>query len=308
MAAVPRSHRAVLFANAHSGRSRRWLFPLLRECERQSIELTGVHFDLTPERIQSALEDARASGVRAALAAGGDGTVGSVAQCVVGGEFILGVLPAGTSNDFARSLLIPMSVQGAVRVIAEGAATRVDVGDIGGHIFCHAAVLGLNSDFAIRAQRLRRFLGRASYPTAALAAYRARRPVHVDLSTERGSHSFDALEVAIINAPVYGGALELEIAESELTDRQLQVMIIEDLRLRTVIRALPDVILTKRLRIPGSVPFPIRKARLTTPRPLPVTVDGEVKLTTPTTVRVRPSALKVFAPRAFIDSADVRPA
>src|SRR5207237_9820821 len=62
------------------------------------------------------------------LAAGGDGTVGAVANAVIGTPTVLGIIPLGTSNDFARSIKIPMNVQKAVRLLAGGHVSDIDAG------------------------------------------------------------------------------------------------------------------------------------------------------------------------------------
>jgi len=110
------------------------------------------------------------------VAAGGDGTVGAVADAVAHTGAILGILPLGTSNDVARSLDIPRDLARAVRLLAVGSASTVDLGqfvaaDGTPRHFIHAAALGLNVAFARVAMRasLRKRLGRLTYMVAASA-------------------------------------------------------------------------------------------------------------------------------------------
>jgi diacylglycerol kinase family enzyme len=77
------------------------------------------------------------------VAAGGDGTINAVAATLVGSDRVLGVLPFGTMNHFAKDLGIPLDLDGAVATITAGHAVRVDVGDVNGHIFVNNASLGL---------------------------------------------------------------------------------------------------------------------------------------------------------------------
>lgn len=291
--------RAILFANVHSGRGRRWLFPLISQLQRQGIDLACSHFDLRSAAIETALQEAKARGIHVVLASGGDGTIGSVLQHVAGTDFTLGVIPAGTSNDFARSLRIPMSVAGAVDVVARGMATRVDVGDVNGQLFGHAATMGLNTEFARRANQLRRLLGRASYPLACAQVYRDRVPFEMKLTTEGQINSFRAFEVAIVNAPVYGGPLELEVPEADLMDRRLAVVVVEDLTLGTILQALPHALRRRRLKLPGVPSFTITSAQMEALPPQDITVDGELRTQTPASIRVRPRALRVYVPSSF---------
>ena len=107
------------------------------------------------------------------VAAGGDGTVGAVANAVIGPPAVLGIIPLGTSNDFARSIKIPMKVEKAVRVLAGGRVSRVDAGKLTcdgaqPRHFVHAAAAGINVRFARFATRadLRARFGRLTYAVA----------------------------------------------------------------------------------------------------------------------------------------------
>jgi diacylglycerol kinase family enzyme len=77
---------------------------------------------------------------------GGDGTLSSVAEVLVGGPKPLGILPLGTRNHFARDLGIPMELPAAVRVVAEGDLRLVDVGEVNGRLFLNNCSLGVYPD------------------------------------------------------------------------------------------------------------------------------------------------------------------
>src|SRR5438046_10619839 len=87
------------------------------------------------------------------VAAGGYGTFVAVANSIVGTPAVLGILPLGTSNDFARSISVPMHLEHAVQLLARGRISRVDAGRFTGEVekrrhFVHAAAVGLNVDLA----------------------------------------------------------------------------------------------------------------------------------------------------------------
>ena len=115
------------------------------------------------------------------IAAGGDGTVGTVADCLAGTQHVLGVLPLGTSNDFARSLGIPLDPRRAAALLTRGKTAAIDLGryvpaDGPARHFVHAATVGLNARFARIATRgdIRDRLGRFAYLLAAAHAMRRR--------------------------------------------------------------------------------------------------------------------------------------
>jgi diacylglycerol kinase family enzyme len=112
---------------------------------KEMFQKAGVEADvrLIPGRqIQDAAREAAKGGAGAVVAGGGDGTIRSVAAELIGGELPLGVLPLGTMNHFAADLKIPTDLEGAIRVIAQGNAQALDVGEVNGEIFLNNSSIG----------------------------------------------------------------------------------------------------------------------------------------------------------------------
>ena len=104
------------------------------------------------------------------VAAGGDGTVNAIASVVVESDSVLGVLPMGTFNNFARDLGLPLDAESALDTLLEGRVVQVDVGEVNGRIFLNNSSLGLYPE--IVANRLwRQRLGMRKWPAFALAAF-----------------------------------------------------------------------------------------------------------------------------------------
>ncbi|MEX2273099.1 MAG: diacylglycerol kinase family protein [Vicinamibacterales bacterium] len=76
------------------------------------------------------------------VAAGGDGTVSTVAAAAARHGKTLGVIPCGTLNHFARDAGIPLALDEAVAVLASGHTRLLDVGDVNGHVFINNASIG----------------------------------------------------------------------------------------------------------------------------------------------------------------------
>jgi diacylglycerol kinase family enzyme len=84
------------------------------------------------------------SGAGAVIVAGGDGTIARAAQQLAGGDIPLGILPFGTMNLLARDLHLPIGdIAAAIAIMARGQTRRIDVGDVNGHVFLCASMLGL---------------------------------------------------------------------------------------------------------------------------------------------------------------------
>jgi diacylglycerol kinase family enzyme len=143
---------------------------------RQAFQQVGLQARVlaprSPGQITELARIAAAHGT--VVAAGGDGTIGAVASVVVGTETVLGVLPMGTLNHFAKDLGLPIDLEGAAGVIASGKMVRVDAGEVNERIFVNNASLGLYPAIVRRRRRLQR-MGRRKWPAFAWAAAAALR-------------------------------------------------------------------------------------------------------------------------------------
>jgi diacylglycerol kinase family enzyme len=136
-------------------------------------ELAGLFaaHDLAPafhllqagEHAADAARKAVREGCRIVVAAGGDGTIGAAASAVAGSDAVLGVLPMGTFNHFAKDLGIPVDPAGAVGVIARGRAIAVDIAEVNGHIFINNSSLGIYPNIVTVRERQRRRHGRSKW-------------------------------------------------------------------------------------------------------------------------------------------------
>ncbi len=78
--------------------------------------------------LPSVVRDAIAEGFRLFVVCGGDGTISSVARCLIGTHATLGIIPIGTQNNTALSLNIPDDVPAAIALLRTGRRIKVDMG------------------------------------------------------------------------------------------------------------------------------------------------------------------------------------
>jgi diacylglycerol kinase family enzyme len=79
----------------------------------------------------------------AIVIAGGDGSISSAAEIIAGTDTVLGVIPSGTFNHFAKDLMIPLTQEEAVKVIAAGNISKVDIGEVNGKKFINNSSIGI---------------------------------------------------------------------------------------------------------------------------------------------------------------------
>jgi len=125
------------------------------------------------EIVEIAKRAARGNG-QMIVAGGGDGTISAVAAELIGTEKILGVLPLGTLNHFAKDLNIPLDLEEAARTIIAGCVAKVDVGEVNGHIFINNSSLGLYPD-VVRRREQRQRLGYGKWNSLLRAVFKVLR-------------------------------------------------------------------------------------------------------------------------------------
>ena len=240
------------------------------------------------------------------VAAGGDGTVGSVANVVIGTPAVMAILPLGTSNDFARSLHIPLRVEHAVRLISNGRVSKVDGGRLkrdgqAPRHFVHAAAAGLNVQFAKFATRadLRRRLGKMTYAIAAALALKERPVFTVRVEYEGQTESLELVHLAVVNAPVFGGFLDLKIPGSAPDDGTLHIIMVEHLPMRRLLRSAFYPALGLHRKIRGFRTLQVSRLTISPSDPIEVTLDGEIAGPMSGTFDVVRGGLRVITPASY---------
>jgi diacylglycerol kinase family enzyme len=117
-------------------------------------------------------EAARAAGVDALVAAGGDGTIGTAAAAVAGTDMALGILPLGTLNHFAKDAGIPLDLKEAVAAIAGGRTRQVDIAEVNGRVFINNSAVGLYPQLVREREAQQERLGRSKKFAMVVAAAR----------------------------------------------------------------------------------------------------------------------------------------
>lgn len=237
------------------------------------------------------------------VAAGGDGTIGAAADWIAGTGALLGILPLGTSNDVARSLGIPLDPEDAVRTLRDGVARTIDAGrlkvsDGPARYFVHAATVGFNVRFAQLATNssIRRRFGRFTYAVAASRALREHRPFECELHFEDRVERLTLAQLSIINAPIFGGSLDLRVPGARVDDRHLIVIAVEEGPLRKLLFGAAVTVAGGRGSAGGVHAMRVPQLRVHVDRPLDVALDGEITATVPADFEIAPDALRVVTP------------
>lgn len=193
----------------------------------------GASVDLCQTASADELDDVLAqAGSRRIVIAGGDGSLHAVISALHRRnqleDTVVGLLPLGTGNDFARGLEIPLDSEAAARVVLVGEPRRMDlVLDDEGGVVVNGVHVGAGAEASRKGARLKKRFGRIGYPVG--AAMTAARPPTLRLRVEVDGELVrdldePVLQVAVGNGPSVGGGTELT-PEAVPHDGKLDVMV-----------------------------------------------------------------------------------
>ena len=295
METKPLPREAALIVNVHSRRGEALFKEAKTKLEAAGVRLIAAHAVTNPDHLQETVARAVADGVPMVIVGGGDGSLSGTVDELVGKQCVFGVLPLGTANSFARTLGIPLDLDGAVAVIAGGERRRIDLGMIDRDYFVNAASLGLSPMIGKTVpHKLKRYLGRAGYLIWAVkcsVGFRAFRLVLDDGERERRMWS---TEVRILNGPFHGG-VEL----SERADVGSGELVVQAVVGRSHARLAWDwyaKFFKLRDRDVHTEEFRGKSFRIETVPPQRISIDGEVLARTPVMAKVAAGAIEVAVP------------
>jgi YegS/Rv2252/BmrU family lipid kinase len=292
-----------LIVNTRSRSGERTFFEALDRLEELGVQLGATYAIRDPVRLPETVrvvlhED---SDYRLLILGGGDGSVSSVVDFLAHHDVMLGLLPLGTANDFARTLGIPADVEKACEIIAKGKIVDVDLGLAGDNYYVNVASVGLSVGVTrALTSGLKRRIGALAYPTAAIRAFLSHEPFAARLSFPEGDHEpveyGRLLQVAVGNGRFYGGGMVVA-PQSGIDDRSLDIYAIEMGRHRDLIGAVRYLKSGDFIRNESVSQYRTERVRIETDPELPVNIDGEVVARTPQDFSVAHNALRVLVPQ-----------
>jgi diacylglycerol kinase (ATP) len=286
----------ALLVNPTSGRGRG---ARLAEPVAERLRSLGASVDVVigrdADEAADLIRDRVDAGVDAVVALGGDGLVNMALQVVAGTSVPLGVVPAGTGNDFARALgLLLAEPMAAVDFLARGESRQVDLGRVAGRWFGGVLGSGFDSMVNERANRMTWPRGRSRYNVAMLAELRTFRPVPFELVLDGEMWNTKAMLVAVGNSASYGGGMRV-CPDASLEDGLLDVTVLGPISKPEFIRVFPSVYKGTHVRHRAVT---VKRARHVSLSAFGVTAyaDGERVATLPLACEAVPKALHVLAP------------
>lgn len=238
--------------------------------------------------------DAVRQGYDLVIAAGGDGTVGTIACELLDSETALGIMPLGSVMNVLRSLDLPRDLGAAAAIIAAGSSRRIDVGEARGRIFFESGSVGMNAAIFREVNRIDRgeWRGLLGSIWVALRYNPARMTIALDDRTIRTR----ALLITVSNGPYTG--LGFTVAPgARLDDGLFDLRIFQGFSRWELLRHFAAIAFGRRRPSPKIETYRSAQVHVATVHPLAARADAHDLGTTPILFTVRHGALRVIVPQ-----------
>jgi diacylglycerol kinase (ATP) len=274
------------------------------------LEKNGLKVDIAfarpKEEATAIARRAIKDGYKIVIAMGGDGTIEAVMRGMIGSKSRLGIIPAGTENNIAKSLGISEDLEEACALIASDTTLKLDVGQVKTRngkkfIFFEMATVGLSAAIYPDANKLASGKLSKVKVTAMTFIHQETKPtVYLTLNDE-SKIEVETMLVMVSNTPVFGKNF-LVASQASLQDGLLDISVYPEFSKVELLRYYSDV-MNGGYSGDGKVQhYQVRKLKVKSSPNLDVMADGVALGKGTVTIKVRPGALRIITPSINPDS------
>lgn len=183
---------------------------LQEELSRRGVEAAFVRTEAPGHATELSREAAASLDCTGVIAVGGDGTAYEVACGLMGSSVPLGIIPAGTGNDFIKTVGIPKKPLEALALVLSGKARPVDVGRMNERLFLNVSGTGFDVtvlDYTLRAKKYVK--GILPYLYGLVRGIAHYEPVHLRFTVDGETQERDVLICSVANGRFFGGGIPI---------------------------------------------------------------------------------------------------
>jgi diacylglycerol kinase (ATP) len=268
---------------------------ILQRLERGGLE-TSTHATIGEGDATLAAADAVERGFDIVIAAGGDGTLCEVINGIAEKSYRpqLGIIPLGTTNDFARALSIPKNWEQACDIIVKQHSQVIDLGKLNNRYFINIAGGGSMTELTYEVpSKLKTMIGQLAYYMKGLEKLPRLRPIELYIKSEEVTLHEEVMMFLISNSNSVGGFEKLS-PDASMSDGLFDVLILKRCNLAEFIRIVSLALRGEHINDPNVIYFQTKKIEVNSPDYVQLNLDGEFGGTLPAVVTNLQNHLQVI--------------
>jgi len=227
------------------------------------------------------------------VAVGGDGTVSEVVNGIAGNDVELGIVPAGSGNDFIKALRVPQRPMDALSVIERGHSQEVDLGKHDGGFFINVAGAGFDAETLNTNKNIKFLRGPLAYVTSVILTLIRYSPKNAEITVDGKTYYRKLWLVAVANGQYFGGGMKIS-PDAVIDDGMFDVCLVNEISRFEIIKFLPKVFSGAHRDHKAFQVIRGREVKIEFEAPTMVQADGEIIGHTPVTFSLIPKALRVI--------------
>lgn len=295
--------RARMIYNPSSGREqfKKQLPDILNQLERAGYE-TSCHATTGDKDATRAARYAVERNFDLVIAVGGDGTVSEVVDGIAGNvnRPKLGIIPAGTTNDYARALGIPRDFNKACQIIIDGHQRHVDVGQVNEQHFINISGGGTLTELTYEVpSKYKTVFGQLAYYVKGFEKVTQLKPTRVKIECKEKVIDEEIMLFLIANTHSIGGFENLA-PDADLEDGYFDVLIVRKTGFPDFIQLAAQVLRGEHLRDSRVIYFQTTELHVTSADPVQLNLDGERGGKLPAHYKVLHKHITVITPNGHI--------
>lgn len=288
----------ILFiVNPIAGRGKaRFVVPIIEEVCKEIKADFKMKFTSCPEDATQIARDAAENGFDRIVAVGGDGTLNEVLNGIVGKDSALGVVPAGSGNDFIKTINKCRDIRRIIKDNIFGPIKMADLGICGGRYFINIASAGFDALAAYNVEQTKRFFsGQIAYIAAAVKSLIKHKGIRVKVRIDGNEIEEDMLLMAVANGKYYGGGL-LPAPRAEIYDGLFDICLIRNIPKYKFIGLAPKYMKGNLDGVEEARCIRGKRIELESDDDFYVNVDGEILFGKHIDFRILPGIIKIIVP------------
>ncbi|HOM02334.1 MAG TPA: diacylglycerol kinase family lipid kinase [Acetivibrio sp.] len=230
-------------------------------------------------------------------AVGGDGTLNEVLNGVMDSSSSLGVIPAGSGNDFFRNIGDTIDSSLLYRTI-NGEEKYIDVGKVNGRYFLNVASVGMDAEIVANARKFKKhplFFGMSSYIAGIFYTVFRYKSFNSMVNINGVEHNKETLLLAVANGKYYGGGMKIA-PFADINDGNFDVYHIDKANPLKIVLFFPQLIRGKHESIKEVKYFRAKEIKIRSEESFLLNVDGEIFDCCEANFNIIPNGLRMVIP------------
>ncbi|GLI84538.1 MULTISPECIES: diacylglycerol kinase [Rossellomorea] len=291
--------RARIIYNPTSGRElfKKHLAEVLIKLEQAGYE-TSVHATICEGDATKAAQIAVERRYDIVVAAGGDGTLNEVVNGLAEQDYRpkLGIVPMGTTNDFARALHIPRDISSAIDIITKGESIPVDIGRMNDRYFINIAGGGRITELTYEVpSKLKTMIGQLAYYLKGIEMLPSIKPTDVSIEYDGKLFEGEAM-LFLIGLTNSVGGFEKLAPDASINDGLFSLLILKKTNLAEFIRIASMALRGDHVKDPHVIYTQANRIKIKAKEKVQLNVDGELGGVLPAEFENLYRHLQVFVP------------